>query len=366
MGVERMGSRTAQRLLEAFGDVEQVLAATPEAITRRSGLHPDLAARIAGAAESPAFVQELRRVRETGSTLLTLDSPHYPARLRALPLCPPLLYARGTLPGAEAPWLAVVGTRGPTRYGERMTRELIAGLAARERGLVIVSGLARGIDTVAHAAALECGLPTVAVLGAGLGSVYPPENGALADQIAAGGGALLSEFALDAKPLARNFPIRNRVISGLADALLVIEAGERSGALITAGFAQNHGRPVLAVPGNVGEPTSEGTNRLLRSGQAAVALAAEDVWAALHGARHPRPTQLDWLAPDAPAARPTPHVALEGEKGQILACLRRGPLHPDDLAGETALPIERLVGLLLELELSGDIYQTAENQFALA
>ena len=277
MRVERMGSRTAQRLLEAFGDVEQVLAATAADITRRCGLHPDLAAHIAAAAQAPAFAEERQRVREAGVALVTLDHAHYPARLRNLPLCPPLLYTRGTLPGTEAPWLAVVGTRGPTRYGERVTRDLIAGLAAQERSLVIVSGLARGVDTVAHAAALEHGLPTVAVLGAGLNHVYPAENRGLAEQIAGGGGALLSEFPMDAKPLARNFPIRNRVISGLADALLVIEAGERSGALITAGFAQSHGRPVLAVPGNVGEPTAQGTNRLLHSGQATMALEAADV-----------------------------------------------------------------------------------------
>lgn len=386
MLVERMGSRTVQRLLEAFGDVEQALAAAPEDITRQCGLHPELAGRIARATEAPAFAAERRRADELGVALVTLDADAYPRRLRDLPLPPPLLYCRGALPAEDAPWLAVVGTRAHSRYGERITRELVQGMAGLERRTVIVSGLARGIDTVAHAAALEAGLPTVAVLGAGLGTIYPPENRPLAERIAANGGgdatgdgdsigsvgqrpggALLSEFPLDAKPLARNFPIRNRIISGLADGVLVVEAGERSGALITAGFAQNHGRPVLAVPGNVGQPASEGTNRLLRSGQARLALEPVDLLEALRGAHRPAPAaQLDWLAPEPPPRPLPPAVALEGDKGRILECLRRGALHPDELAGETALPIERLVGLLLELELSGEIYQTAENHYALA
>jgi DNA processing protein len=361
--VERVGGKTLRRLLDAFGDVEGVLAAAPEAISRRCGLHPELARRVARAREVDAFRLERRLVAEHGVRVIPMDDPAYPARLHDVHLPPPLLYCKGQWPPPEGPWLAIVGTRGHTRYGEKTTRRIVAELAALEPGAVIVSGLARGIDTEAHAQALDSGLYTVAVLGAGLTGIYPPENTALAERIA-GHGALLSEFPMTARPLARNFPIRNRVIAGLADAVLVVEAGTRSGALITASFALNYGRPALAVPGNLEQPASEGANRLIQSGQGLLVQGGADVLAALRGARRPRAAQLDWLQPAAEA--PPRPVVREGEKGRILECLARGALHPDDLAGETGLPIERLIALLLELELSGEIYQTTENQYALA
>jgi DNA processing protein len=362
--VERIGPRTLQRLLDAFGDVDGVLGADAEAIRRRCGLHPELAQRVARAREVDAFRLEKRLVAEHGVALVAMDSDEYPARLRDVYLPPPLLYCRGQWPPPEGPCLAVVGTRSHSRYGEKVTRALIEELARLEPAAVIVSGLARGIDTVAHEQALESGLATLAVLGGGLTSIYPPENHGLAERIQ-GQGALLSEFPMMARPLARNFPIRNRVIAGLADAVLVVEAGERSGALITASFALNYGRAVLAVPGNVDQPASEGTNRLIQRGQAGLVSGAADLQAALRGVRHRKPAQLDWLEP-APREEASPHVVLEGDKGRIVEVLGRGALHPDDLSGETGLPIERLIALLLELELSGEIYQTAENHYALA
>lgn len=382
--VEGLGARTVQRLLDAFGSVEAVLAATPEAISRNCGLAPALAGRIARAREAPALRTERRLLADHGVRVLPRGGEAYPAHLHDVHLPPPLLYCKGTWPMPRGPWVAVVGTRGHTRYGEKLTRTLIDGVAAAAPDAVIISGLARGIDTVAHTAALEAGLHTLAVLGGGLTRVYPPENLELAGRIQER-GALLSEFPMRARPLARNFPIRNRVIAGLADALLVVEAGARSGALITASFAINYGRRVLALPGNADQPESEGTNRLIQSGQAAMVLAGADILAALRAPRV-RPVQLGGLAPEsgaAPAAEAAPTTgvapaapapgagaavvaALDGDKGRIVACLRRGPLHPDELAGETALPIERLIALLLELELSGEIVQTAENHYALA
>jgi DNA processing protein len=365
--VERIGGKTLRRLLDAFGDVDSVLAAQADAISRRCGLHPELAARVAKAREGSAFRTEKRLVAEHGVRLIPMDSADYPARLGDVYLPPPLLYCKGLWPLPPGPWLAVVGTRGNSRYGERSTRRLVEELAQQEPAAVIVSGLARGIDTVAHEQALACGLHTVAVLGGGLTGIYPPENGELAERIQQR-GALLSEFPMTARPLARHFPIRNRVIGGLADAVLVVEAAARSGALITASFALNYGRPVLAVPGNLDQPASEGANRLIQSGQAALVLGGADLLAALRGARHAPAAQLDWLEPQAaPSAQPVPRAAVhEGEKGRILQCLGKGALHPDELARETGLPIERLIGLLLELELSGDIYQTAESHYALA
>jgi DNA processing protein len=361
--VDRVGGKTLRRLLDAFGDVDSVLAAPPEAISRRCGLHPELAQRVARAREVAAFRVEKALVAEHGVRLIPMDGPDYPPRLRDVHLPPPLLYCKGQWPPAAGPVLAVVGTRNYTRYGEKITRGLIAELASLEPAAVVVSGLARGIDTVAHDQAVQSGLCTLAVLGGGLAGIYPPENEPLAGRIQ-GRGALLSEFAMNAKPLARHFPIRNRVIAGLADAVLVVEAGERSGALITASFALNYGRPVLAVPGNLDQPASEGANRLIRSGQARLVQSAADLLAAMRGALHPPAAQLDWLEPPSePVAR---HALRDGEKGHILQCLEKGPVHPDELAGETGLPIERLIGLLLELELSGEIVQTADSHYALA
>ena len=362
--VERVGGKTLERLLDAFGDVDSVLAAAPEAISRRCGLHPELAERVARAREVPAFRAEQRLVAQHGVYLIARDGETYPERLRAVHLPPPLLYCKGQWPPPQGPALSVVGTRSPTRYGERTTRKLIEELAQHEPSAIIVSGLARGIDTAAHAQALECGLFTVAVLGGGLTGIYPPENLELAERIQER-GALLSEFPMAAKPLARNFPIRNRVIGGMADAVLVVEAGERSGALITASFALNYGRPVLAVPGNLDQPNSAGTNRLIQSGQGGLVMSGADLLAAMRVARRVQPAQMDWLEPP-PAPAAARQAVHDGEKGRILECLGRGPLHPDELAGESGLPIERLIALLLELELSGEIYQTAENHYALA
>lgn len=362
--VARVGGKTIDTLIERFGDVASVLQAPPESIRHSCGLHPDLAERICNARTVPAFLIERRLVEEHGVRLIPIDSEQYPIRLRDAYLPPPLLYCRGTLPLPEGPVLSVVGTRSHTRYGEKVTRQLITGLAESMPATVIVSGLARGIDAIAHEQALNSGLSTIAVLGGGLCDIYPREHRALAERIA-GQGALISEFHMNERPLARNFPIRNRVIGALSDAVLVIEAGDRSGALITASFALNYGRPVLAVPGNIDQPASQGTNRLLQSGQGVMVRDAADVVAVLRGADG----QVN-----AHAQRPLPRheaegsgkAAQAGEKGNIVDCLRKGPLHPDDLAEEIAVPIEKLIGLLLELELSGDIVQTADNQYTLA
>ena len=365
--VDRVGNKTVAVLLERFGDVDTILAASQEEITRGCGIHPELALRISNARQVQAFRMEIKHIEEHGVSLVSMDSENYPTRLRSVHLPPPILYCQGALPLPAGPVLAVVGTRAFTHYGEKVTLSLIEGVARANPDVVILSGMARGIDTLAHRQALQSGLKTIAVLGGGLANPYPPENKELAGEIA-GQGAVISEFAMLQRPLARNFPIRNRVIAGMADAVLVVEAGERSGALITSSFAINYGRPVLAVPGNLGEPGSLGTNRLIHTGQGLLVRGPEDLLEALHGVRHPAPAQLNWLEPAAsgnlePSGRESVH---KGEKGRLMEVLGKGAMHPDDLAGESGIPIDKLIGLLLELELSGDIYQTPENQFAIA
>jgi len=380
--VEGLGAKTMARLLEHYQTIEAIGEATATDLTRNCGVRPDLAERIAAAREHPSLDAEKALLHRHGAVLLPQDHSAYPARLLEIGLAPTVLYCRaaafdqGESALPSGPVLAVVGTRVSSRYGEKTTRLLIEGLARLRPDTVILSGLARGIDTIAHDQALACGLATIAVLGTGLARIYPPENADLAERIVAQ-GALISEFPMSEGPRARNFPIRNRILSAMADAVFVVEAGDRSGALITAGFALTHGRPVLALPGNVDLPGSLGTNRLIRSGEAALVQSAEDLARALLPSPAPRPTQLDWFTPQNPAdpippqptpAPPSPRApsALQGDKGRIIAALRAGPLHPDDLSGETGVSIGKLVGLLLELELSGDIVQTAENHYALA
>ncbi|MEE8435992.1 MAG: DNA-processing protein DprA [bacterium] len=376
--VEGLGAKTLSVLLEHFEDTASLLSASPKAISEASRVRPALAERIATAMDAPHLPLEIERVKRNGARVIPMSAPEYPQRLKGVNFPPVLLYCRGAMPEQESPVLAVVGTRNHTRYGERVVGDLISGLADVLPPVVIVSGLARGIDSVAHSEALANGLPTLAILGGGLGRVYPKENLELAQRVAEG-GALLSEFPMDARPLGRNFPVRNRVISGMSDAVLVVEAGEKSGALITAGFAMNYQRPVFAVPGNLGQQASAGTNRLIHEGQAALVRDAQDLLEALAPGRGIGEGVLGVGAIDAgilpakarsvrePGKAPSSVMkALEGEKKRIAEVLKVGPMHPDELSGELGLPIEKLIGLLLELELSGDIYQTSDNQYMLA
>ena len=376
--VEGLGAKTLSVLLERFEDVAGLLSASPKAISEAGRLRPALAERIATAMDAPQLPLEIKRIERNGARVIPMSTPEYPQRLNGVNFPPVLLYCKGAMPGQESPVLAVVGTRDHTRYGERVVGDLISGLADVQPPVVIVSGLARGIDTVAHSQALANGLPTLAILGGGLGRVYPKENLELAQRVAEG-GALLSEFPMGARPLGRNFPIRNRVISGMSDAVLVVEAGEKSGALITAGFAMNYRRPVFAVPGNLGQPASVGANRLIREGHAALVRDAEDLLKALAPGRGTGDNAVGKRAIGSgiqpgrarsvrePGKAPRSVMkALEGEKKRIAEVLNGGPMHPDELSGELGLPIEKLIGLLLELELSGDIYQSSDNQYVLA
>ena len=361
--VEGLGKKHLRALLRVFGHVEAILDASPPALCQAVGLHPDLAARIGKAREVDAFRMEMRLIEQHGIRLVTLADPDYPPLLLETGAPPPVLYTKGNIPLTCTLGIGVVGTRRCTRAGIKATRRLVADMATQAPELVVISGLARGVDTAAHQQALESGLATVAVLAGGLTSIYPPENAGLAESIAQH-GALVTEFPMTSPPLGKNFPIRNRIISGLSTGLLVVEAGEKSGALITAGFALNQNREVFAVPGGIDEQNSRGTNRLIQKGQGKLVMDAADILEELPGFRREPSQQMELLEtvppPQGLKVRP------EGEKGRVIAALTRGALHPDDLAEETELPVERLLGLLLELELEGEVVQTTENQYALS
>ncbi len=292
---------------------------------------------------------------------LTRDDAEYPAHLRGLPEAPDTLHVRGALAERDVLAIAVVGSRRATPYGLEVAETLAADLAAR--GATIVSGLARGIDTAAHRGALRVGGRTVAVLGSGVDVVYPPENARLADEIAAR-GALLSQFAPGTPPLPHHFPTRNAVIAGLSLAVVVVEAAERSGSLITARLAAELGREVLAVPGRVTAAESRGANRLIQDG-AALALGWEDVAAAL-----PERWKacLDTRA-RAGAGAPTGSARADAEmpvgaaSRRVLALLGEDPVEIDHVIERSGLAAGPVSAALLDLELAGRVRQIEGKRF---
>jgi DNA processing protein len=289
-------------------------------------------------------------------TALARASDDYPLHLRAVPASPPTLYVRGRIVPDDALAVAVVGARRPTAYGLEVAEQL--GFALAARGVTVVSGLARGIDSAAHRGALASGGRTIAVLGSGVDVIYPPENRRLAGEIAAR-GALVSQFAPGTPPLPYRFPERNRVIAAMSLAVVVVEAAERSGALITAGCAAELGREVLAVPGRVTSPESRGAHRLIQDG-AGLVQDVDDVIRAL-----PARWQACVKAPARPAAARTdarPGVE-RGDGGRVLEVLGDEPVTIDDVIERSGLPPGRATALLLELELAGRVRQLDGKQF---
>jgi DNA processing protein len=292
-----------------------------------------------GRIEPEAEVERLVRLHI--GAVRTID-PAYPRLLQEIPLPPPVLYVRGTLAPADEWALAIVGTRRASPYGKQMT-ERLAGELARQ-AITVVSGLARGIDTAAHQAALAAGGRTIAVLGCGPDLVYPPENAKLAVRIVEQ-GAVITEFPPGTQPEAGNFPARNRLISGLSLGVLVTEAPETSGALITTRFAAEQGRDIFAVPGNVTSRSSVGANRLIQDG-AKMVLEVGDILSELN--LHLAPQQLELLE----LREALPENASEA---RLLALLDASdePGHIDDLCRASGLPVAEVSGTLVMLELKG-------------
>ncbi|TDA67224.1 MAG: DNA-protecting protein DprA [Clostridia bacterium] len=283
----------------------------------------------------------LKQIAAHGFHMYTLADAGYPLSLKRINAPPPVLYARGDLTACQGiSGIGIVGTRKATAYGRQMAKTLAFDLA--RAGMVVVSGLARGIDSAAHRGALAAGGKTAAVLGSGLDVIYPPENKDLAAEIAAG-GVLLSEFPPGTPPLSQNFPRRNRIISGLALGIVVVEAGEKSGALITADLALEQGREVFAVPGPATSPVSVGPNRLIKQGARLVESAAD----ILEELALPRL----WEAEVEPAAGA--EIALEPAEREVLSALAGGPVQLEVLAAEAGRPVSELLPLLTLLEVRG-------------
>jgi len=350
--IPEIGAATFHRLIHAIGSATAVLGAPTERLEAIPGVGREAAAAIGGFPWREALERELRIVEARGYALLRLGEAGYPEALAAAHAAPPVLYLKGTLDPQDRAAIAVVGSRRPTPYGVAMAEQLSADLA--QRGLTIVSGLARGIDAAAHRGALEAGGRTIAVLGCGLGVTYPPEHGDLAEQIAAN-GALVSEFPVFAPPTADHFPRRNRIISGLTLGVVVVEAGIESGALITANYALQQGREVFAIPGQVTSRSSRGCHQLIKEG-AKLVEGWEDVWDEIEAQVGPARS----VGGRAHASVP----ALAEDEALIVDALEGGPLQIDELLARTRLSASEMASVLLSLMLKGVVEEQPGKRFA--
>lgn len=347
--VPGIGATRVARLLEHFGSLAAAWEANVEEL-RAAGLSERVAGKLVATRRRISLEREMERIARACVSLVTLADPAYPRLLREIPSPPLLLYVRGTLTPADEHSIGIVGTRRASAYGREMTRRLTGDLV--RAGLTIVSGLARGIDAVAHRTALEMGGRTIAVLGSGVDVIYPPEHRQLAEQVAQQ-GALVSEFPLGTPPDGPNFPVRNRLISGLSLGVVVVEAPRRSGALITANFAADQGRTVYAVPGSAMAPGSEGPLQLLRDG-AVLAASAEDILADL---------KLTVRQANLEARQALPTTS---EEADVLHYLDGEPRHIDEIALESGLAISRLSALLLEMQLKGLVRNVGHQHYVRA
>ena len=300
---------------------------------------------------SPEIERELERVISKGAHIITYNSPEYPENLKNIYDPPPYLYVKGEIKKDDAAAIAVVGSRSASEYGMKVTEEISRSLAAR--GITIISGMARGIDSCAHQAALSALGRTIAVLGSGIDVVYPPENKKLYSAIAAQ-GAVVSEYPMGTEPNSYNFPARNRIISGLSQGVLVIEASPKSGSLITARLALEQGRDVFAVPGNVYSFKSRGTNSLLRSGAKLVETARDILEELPFAAAGPAQKEK---------AEDSRINSLGPEVKKVYALIQEAPVHIDELLLQSKLSNGKLSSVLLDLELTGLIKQQPGKRF---
>ena len=345
-----VGPIVFRQLLTRYGTAGKALDALPELI-RRGGYGQGMAICSADEAED-----EIAAVEKLGAVFLHFDAPNYPPLLADLSTAPPVLTVLGRLDLLSAPGIGVVGARNASAAGIRFTRQLAADLGAQ--GFCVVSGLARGIDTAAHGAALPTG--TVAAMAGGIDVVYPPENQALYENISAT-GAIVCEMPLGTKPQARHFPRRNRLISGLSLGLVVVEAAIKSGSLITANYALEQGREVFAVPGSPLDPRCRGTNNLIRQG-AVLTEGIEDVLNNLPDWRK-RPVRNEH--PSLPL-EPEPPDADDAARQALMEKLGPTPVEVDELIRQSGLTPETVLTILLELELAGRLDRHAGNKVSLA
>lgn len=346
--IRGVGGVSFKKITARFADPAAVFRASAAELAEIEGLHRELIHSIANFNDWAEIDKEIQRARAAGIKMIPFSDAAYPASLRAIADPPPLLYVKGELRDNDSRAIAIVGSRSASDYGRRIARDLARGLASF--GFTVVSGMARGIDGMAHESALQAGGRTLAVLGSGVDRAYPPEHEMLYRRISEN-GAVISELPMGARPVAFNFPARNRLISGLSLGVVVVEATEKSGSLITASLAAEQGREVFAVPGEAGASRSRGSHRLIRQG-AKLVETVEDI--------------IEEIAPQlsrrngdaAPAsARSLPENSGPAAR-HIFALLKETSLQVDQVIEQSGLPAPQVLQVLLDLELQGFVCQT--------
>ncbi len=339
--VKGIGAITCKELIKHFKNPEHIFKASKEELLKVGNMNEDLISLIKGFNEWRRVEQEIKKMERYGVRLLTLNDPDYPENLLNIYDPPPLLYMKGEIKKEDRLAIAVVGSRACSNYGriiaERISRELAL------NGITVVSGFARGIDSTAHRGALSVKGRTIGVLGSGMDNIYPRENKRLFLDITEN-GAIITEFPMGTKPYGFNFPRRNRIISGLSMGVLVVEADEKSGSLITANYALEQGREVFAVPGSPLLKNSKGTNRLLKEG-AKLVESVEDILEEIF-------PNIRKKEEDIPSYNP----ASENEK-LIISLLNYEPVHIDELVKKSGIGVSELLSILLKLEIEGIVRQ---------
>jgi len=348
--VPGMGPVRLRKLLEVFETPARILIAKSRELRSVDGVGPEVAETISHWEEHVDLQAELARIREFGAEVLTKESPGYPKLLREIHNPPIVLYVWGKLTHRDEHAIGIVGSRQASHYGTECAKKLSYQLAYA--GMTVVSGLARGIDTAAHQGALAAKGRTVAVLGSGLGKLYPHENLPLAEKIVES-GAVISEFSMDIKADVQTFPMRNRIVSGMSFALLVVEAGRNSGALITSSQAIDQGRSVYAVPGPINRPTSAGSNRLIQQG-AKLVMDAGDIL-----------EDMQALFPETPKLSPVSPRAdsLNEEERQVYGAIGDSETAVDEVIAKSGLPTAKVCSTLLALEMKRLVKQLPGQHF---
>lgn len=348
-----IGSILMKRLLDQFHSPEAVFQASMKELLRVEGLGEKVAREIKKGPLEKGVEKELSLLERVKGKILTLNDDHYPARLKEIYDPPPLIYMRGEIQKEDELAVAIVGSRKTTSYGRWITEKIGRDLASH--GVTVISGMARGIDSVAHQGAIQGGGRTIAVLGCGIDVVYPPENRSLYDQIIEH-GAVLSEFPMGSPPEGGHFPRRNRIISGLSIGTVIVQASADSGSLITANYALEQGREVFAVPGNVGAEGSRGTNRLIKEG-AKLVESSEDI--------------LEDILPQWRRRKEEELIQTESllshltqEERNLYELIEESPMHIDRIIQRSQLDPGKAASLLLNLELKGVILQLPGKCFS--
>jgi DNA processing protein len=354
--IRGLGCASFKKLADFFGDPSCALSASENTLAQVPGLERPAIEGILGFSEWDEVGKEIERSTQAGATIVPYAAARYPARLKTIADPPPFLYVKGELRDEDERAIAVVGSRSASEYGLRVTRDLCRGLASL--GFTIVSGMARGIDAAAHEAAIDAGGRTVAVLGSGIDVIYPPEHEQLYQKISRQ-GAVVSELPVGTPPLSFNFPARNRLISGMAVGVVVVEATEKSGSLITAGLALEQGREVFAVPGEAGASRSRGTHQLIRQG-AKLVERVEDI--------------LEEVAPQLAGRSATPQASLplalppnlSPEAKKVFELVLGRPRQIDEVIETSGLTPAKVSEILLDLEILGLLKQLPGKRFSAA